>query len=51
MKLQQLEIADVRSIRQATLEPGDGLNLLVGGNGAGKTSVLEALHLLDAGAE
>ncbi|PNS08760.1 DNA replication/repair protein RecF [Solilutibacter silvestris] len=49
MKLQQLEIADVRSIRQASVEPGDGLNLLVGGNGAGKTSVLEALHLLAYG--
>src|SRR5690606_39930592 len=29
--------------------PGPGLNLLVGDNGAGKTSVLEAIHLLAYG--
>ena len=49
MKLEQLELTDVRSVQRAKLEPGDGLNLLIGGNGAGKTSVLEALHLLAYG--
>ncbi|MBS0217122.1 MAG: DNA replication/repair protein RecF [Proteobacteria bacterium] len=49
MKLEQLDINDVRSIRDARLEPGPGLNVLIGGNGAGKTSVLEALHLLAYG--
>lgn len=49
MKLEQLDITDVRSIREIRLEPGPGLNLLIGGNGAGKTSILEALHLLAYG--
>lgn len=49
MRLEQLDIHDVRSIRETRLEPGPSLNLLLGGNGAGKTSVLEALHLLAYG--
>lgn len=49
LKLEQLDIGDVRSIAHASLQPGPGLNLLIGGNGAGKTSVLEALHLLAYG--
>lgn len=49
MRLEQLDIVDVRSLRDVRLAPGAGLNLLIGGNGAGKTSVLEALHLLAYG--
>lgn len=49
MRLEQLDITDVRSIREARFEPGAGLNVLIGSNGAGKTSVLEALHLLAYG--
>ncbi len=39
----------MRSIEAARLAPGPGLNLLLGENGAGKTSVLEAIHLLGYG--
>ena len=39
----------VRNLAEQTLEPGPGLNRLVGANGAGKTSVLEACHILAAG--
>ncbi|SIQ27503.1 DNA replication/repair protein RecF [Solilutibacter tolerans] len=49
MHISRLDLQDIRSIHQARLMPGPGLNLLVGENGAGKTSVLEALHLLGYG--
>ena len=49
MRITRLDLQDVRSIPKARLAPAPGLNLLVGGNGAGKTSVLEAVHLLGYG--
>ena len=49
MRLSRLEIRRLRSLAEVALAPGRGLNLLVGGNGAGKTSVLEAVHLLAYG--
>lgn len=49
MFLRRLAIRDLRSLAAVELEPAPGLNLLVGANGAGKTSVLEAIHLLSRG--
>ena len=49
VRITRLDIAAVRSITEARLEPAAGVNLLVGENGAGKTSVLEAIHLLGYG--
>lgn len=49
MRITRLEIGNLRGLRQAQLTPGAALNLLTGGNGAGKTSVLEALHLMAYG--
>ena len=49
MRITRLDIAGLRRFERATLVPGPGLNLLTGGNGAGKTSVLEALHLMAYG--
>lgn len=49
MRLTRLDVHNIRSIREARLTPGAGLNLLIGQNGAGKTSVLEALHVLGYG--
>lgn len=46
MQITRLDIRDFRRFGQVSLEPAPGLNLLVGDNGAGKTSVIEALHLL-----
>lgn len=49
MHIQRLDLQSIRSITQASLRPSRGLNLLTGDNGAGKTSVLEALHVLGYG--
>lgn len=49
MRVTRLRISNVRRLAGVELEPGPGLNLLTGDNGAGKTSVLEALHLMAYG--
>ena len=49
MELTRLVVADVRCLAAADLALGPGLNLITGGNGAGKTSLLEAVHLLGYG--
>ena len=49
MRVTRLRLADVRRFVEAELRPGPDLNLITGDNGAGKTSVLEALHLLGYG--
>ena len=49
MYLTRLRITALRCLAEVDLSPGPGLNLLVGANGAGKTSVLEAIHLLGYG--
>ena len=46
MWIRCLEIAGVRNIASARLEFDPRLNLFLGANGAGKTTVLEALYLL-----
>lgn len=47
--LSQLRIAALRNIAAAELTPGRHFNLFYGANGAGKTSVLEAIHFLHLG--
>lgn len=49
MALLRLQIHDFRNIQQAELLPGRGLNVLLGRNGSGKTSLLEAIHYLGLG--
>lgn len=49
MYVTRLEIRQLRRFAQVSLAPGAGLNLITGDNGAGKTSVLEALHLMAYG--
>jgi DNA replication and repair protein RecF len=49
VEIRRLEVRNLRCLREVTLEPAPGLNLLTGDNGAGKTSVLEALHLMAYG--
>lgn len=49
MRLTELRIENLRSVASAELRPGPGLNLITGANGAGKTTVLEAVFLLSRG--
>lgn len=49
MHVTRLELRNVRRLEPTKLSPAPGLNLITGSNGAGKTSLLEALHLLAYG--
>jgi|SaaInlV_100m_DNA_5_1039725.scaffolds.fasta_scaffold01031_4 DNA replication and repair protein RecF len=49
MKILSVEIQNLRNLQAASLTLCPGHNVLVGDNGAGKTSVLEAVHLLGYG--
>lgn len=49
MRVSRLAVSQVRRLAHVSLEPGPGLNLITGENGAGKTSLLEALHLMAYG--
>lgn len=49
MYLEQVTIENCRSIRQATLALAPQINFIRGANAAGKSSVLEAIHILSTG--
>ncbi len=49
MRLTRLRIAGLRILAQVDIQPAPRINLLCGANGAGKTSILEAIHLLGFG--
>ena len=49
MSLTELIVDDVRCIERAELRLAAGLNLIWGGNGSGKTSLLESIFLLGRG--
>lgn len=49
MQVTRLEASGLRRFPQVCLMPEAGLNLITGDNGAGKTSLLEALHLMAYG--
>ncbi len=46
MRLERLALARFRGFEDAEWRPIEGANLITGGNGAGKTSLLEAAHVL-----
>ncbi len=46
MSLVKLDIYHVRNIRKATMQPCPTLNLIVGDNASGKSSLLEAIYIL-----
>ena len=47
--LKQLTISNLRNITDISIRPASGINLILGENGSGKTSLLEAIHLLALG--
>ena len=49
MRVASLDIAGFRNLRQVSLNCAPGLNLLIGPNASGKTSLLEALYVLGRG--
>lgn len=46
MLISALQIENLRNLQQVKLQPSARINLLYGANGSGKTSLLEAIHLL-----
>ena len=49
MRVIRLQARQLRRFEDISIEPSAGLNLITGGNGAGKTSLIEALHLMAYG--
>lgn len=49
MEVTRLEASGLRRFSQVSMAPAPGINLITGDNGAGKTSLLEALHLMAYG--
>ena len=49
MLIRRLQLQSFRRFAEAELHPQPGFNLITGDNGSGKTSLLEALHLLAHG--
>jgi len=49
MSLIRLNIDSFRNIQLAQLSPSEGINLIYGQNGSGKTSILEAIYFLGMG--
>lgn len=46
MAIRQLSLTDFRNLKSTTLDFDPGFNLVSGDNGSGKTSLLEAIHVL-----
>ncbi len=44
MRLQEIKLVNFRKHSDLTFRPSDGINLLYGQNGSGKTNILEAVH-------
>lgn len=49
MSLNRLRVQNIRNIQSADLELHEKLNIFVGNNGSGKTSLLEAIYFLSTG--
>ena len=49
MRLIRLRVAGLRCLDEVSLALAPGLNVIVGGNGAGKSSLIEAVHLMAYG--
>ncbi|MCF7223670.1 DNA replication/repair protein RecF [Marilutibacter chinensis] len=49
MQITRLDLRRFRRFDEISLAPAPGINLITGANGAGKTSLLEAMHLMAYG--
>lgn len=49
MRIQRLQLTNLRSLTSLSVDASPEINLIHGANGSGKTSVLEAIHLLSLG--
>ncbi len=49
MRIEKISVQALRCLVNVTVEPAPGINVFVGANGAGKTSLLEAVFLLSHG--
>jgi DNA replication and repair protein RecF len=49
MLLQQLDLFNFRNFSRFTLQLAPGFNLICGANGSGKSSILEAVHIMGLG--
>jgi len=49
MAISRLEIHRLRNLWRVDIRPGEGINYIVGANGSGKTSLLEAIYCLGRG--
>jgi DNA replication and repair protein RecF len=49
MAIVQLEVNGLRNLNDVNIEPSQGFNFIIGDNGSGKTSLLEAIHCLGRG--
>ena len=49
MTIQYLDVKTFRNLSQVQFEPDPSLNVIVGKNGSGKTSLLEAIYFLSVG--
>ena len=49
VQIRRLRVNDLRRFREQEMAPAPGFNLIVGDNGSGKTSLLEAMHLMAHG--
>ncbi|RDB44646.1 DNA replication/repair protein RecF [Halomonas sp. DQ26W] len=49
MPINRLVFNGLRNLSAVDFEPGPGINLIVGVNGSGKTSLLEGIHILGMG--
>ncbi len=49
MSLEHFHIRNIRNLAEIQMAPAAGINLIVGPNGSGKTSLLEAIYILGRG--